>query len=214
MSTAAAKTTDAPHHTYKTFRLTPVQQALVMSVERLMWLRAYQWTPPALRWDEGKVKETHDVILRYVCLAAYYFEFPRGLRFTTYAIGNAGRGCYNYWGQKRSGRMLTMSSLDKKAHENDDPMANNIPARHQESDYLDWEARDLVQRVINFPELTKKERLALIVRFGIEDQIPKTLEETSKIIKVSKERVRQLSESAFYKIRKRALRIGLNLGIT
>ena len=49
--------------------------------------------------------------------------------------------------------------------------------------------------------LTEREAKILIVRFGLEDGIPKTLEETGKFFDLTRERVRQLEKKALIKLR-------------
>ena len=51
--------------------------------------------------------------------------------------------------------------------------------------------------------LTEKEQKVLNLRYGLEDQIPRTLDEVGGIIGVTRERVRQIESKAFDKIRER-----------
>ena len=52
-------------------------------------------------------------------------------------------------------------------------------------------------------ELDKKERDIIYLYFGIEDDIPRSLEEVGKIMNLSKERVRQLKERALLKLKEK-----------
>ena len=67
------------------------------------------------------------------------------------------------------------------------------------SDYLD----DALE------ELTPRERMVLRMRFGIQDQRPRTLGEIGQVIGVSRERVRQLEAEAIAKLRRPNLRLKL-----
>ena len=49
--------------------------------------------------------------------------------------------------------------------------------------------------------LTERERNILILRFGLEDGSPKTLEEVGSIFKVTRERIRQIEAKALRKLR-------------
>lgn len=49
--------------------------------------------------------------------------------------------------------------------------------------------------------LTERERKILVLRFGLEDGQPKTLEEVGKIFKVTRERIRQIEAKALRKLR-------------
>ncbi len=52
-------------------------------------------------------------------------------------------------------------------------------------------------------ELDDKEKKIITLYYGLEDDIPRTLEEIGKIIDVSRERVRQIKERALIKLRKK-----------
>ncbi len=51
-----------------------------------------------------------------------------------------------------------------------------------------------------FKVLDERERLILRLRYGLEDGMPKTLEEVAKLEKVTRERIRQIEARAFDKI--------------
>ncbi|QAR33181.1 RNA polymerase sigma factor RpoD/SigA [Geovibrio thiophilus] len=55
-------------------------------------------------------------------------------------------------------------------------------------------------------ELTEREAKIIELRFGIEGDAPKTLEEIGDMLKISRERVRQLEARALAKLRKKAMR--------
>ncbi len=55
-------------------------------------------------------------------------------------------------------------------------------------------------------ELTEREAKIIELRFGIEGDAPKTLEEIGDMLKISRERVRQLEARALCKLRKKAMR--------
>ena len=50
-------------------------------------------------------------------------------------------------------------------------------------------------------ELTVIEEAVLKLRFGLEDGMPKTLEEVGKIFQVTRERIRQIESKAIEKLR-------------
>lgn len=49
--------------------------------------------------------------------------------------------------------------------------------------------------------LSEREKEVIVLRFGLEDNIPKTLEETGKVFGVTRERIRQIEEKALKKLR-------------
>ena len=64
-------------------------------------------------------------------------------------------------------------------------------------------ARDLLKRRLKeiSGELTKREREILVMRFGLDDGIPHTLEEVGKTFKVTRERIRQIQAKALERLR-------------
>ncbi|MCM8790047.1 MAG: RNA polymerase sigma factor RpoD/SigA, partial [Candidatus Omnitrophica bacterium] len=59
------------------------------------------------------------------------------------------------------------------------------------------------ERVANLMEImTKREKLVLDMRFGLVDSKPHTLAEVAKKLRISRERVRQIEETAILKLRK------------
>ena len=59
--------------------------------------------------------------------------------------------------------------------------------------------RDQIREVLT--DLTERERKILSMRFGLEDNIPHTLEEVGKVFGVTRERIRQIEAKALDKIR-------------
>ncbi len=59
--------------------------------------------------------------------------------------------------------------------------------------------RDQIKEIL--ADLTERERKILSMRFGLEDNIPHTLEEVGKIFGVTRERIRQIEAKALEKIR-------------
>ncbi len=59
------------------------------------------------------------------------------------------------------------------------------------------------ERVANLLEvMTEREKHVLDMRYGLADSQPSTLAEVAKLLGVSRERVRQIEESALLKLRK------------
>ena len=59
--------------------------------------------------------------------------------------------------------------------------------------------KDQIQEVL--VDLTERERKILSMRFGLDDEIPHTLEEVGKVFGVTRERIRQIEAKALQKIR-------------
>ena len=61
---------------------------------------------------------------------------------------------------------------------------------------------EFLEAVLTHSNLTDREREVIKLRFGVEDNIPKTLEEIGKLFGVSRERIRQIEASALTKIKR------------
>ena len=59
--------------------------------------------------------------------------------------------------------------------------------------------KDQIKEILD--DLTERERKILSMRFGLEDNIPHTLEEVGKVFGVTRERIRQIEAKALQKIR-------------
>lgn len=95
-------------------------------------------------------------------------------------------------------------SLDLSANNNNDDnrVLEDKLASHELSPSEDAEISYLKQDIrATLDELSKKERDVLILRFGLEDSSPKTLEEVSSIMNMSRDRVRLLEARAINKLR-------------
>lgn len=71
------------------------------------------------------------------------------------------------------------------------------PEEYFRKEYVKEKIKDALE------ELDEKEKKIIILYYGLEDDIPKTLEQIGKAIGVSRERVRQIKERALIKLRKK-----------
>ena len=63
------------------------------------------------------------------------------------------------------------------------------------------------QMSVVLKKLLPKERKAIILRFGLDDEIPHTLEEAGKKMKLTRERIRQMETTAFRKIKNAVMKL-------
>lgn len=97
-------------------------------------------------------------------------------------------------------------SLDKPVGDEDDSIVADFiadqnvisPEKYAEMVMLKEQIRDLLST------LKERERKVLILRFGIDDDRPRTLEEVGKELKVTRERIRQIEDKALRKLKFKA----------
>lgn len=76
---------------------------------------------------------------------------------------------------------------------------SNDDAVSPEEAVIDSLLRDQIGRVLEL--LTEREQMVVKLRFGLDDGIPRSLEEIGRILGVTRERVRQVEEKALKKLR-------------
>ena len=76
---------------------------------------------------------------------------------------------------------------------------SNDDAVSPEEAVIDSLLRDQIERVME--SLTEREQMVVKLRFGLDDGIPRSLEEIGRILGVTRERVRQVEEKALKKLR-------------
>lgn len=76
---------------------------------------------------------------------------------------------------------------------------SNDDAVSPEEAVIDSLLRDQISRVLEL--LTEREQMVVKLRFGLDDGIPRSLEEIGRILGVTRERVRQVEEKALKKLR-------------
>lgn len=86
--------------------------------------------------------------------------------------------------------------------DNDDTIGSLIEDtkfKNPETLYLEHNQKELVREVLS--SLDEREARIITLRFGLEDDKPKTLSETGEIIGLTKERIRQIENKALMKMR-------------
>ncbi len=122
-------------------------------------------------------------------------EISRKLKIPTDKVGEI-----EMWMQKKA-------SLDAPVGEDGESQLSDFL---QSPDYADTGleverifTKERIQRLLDFA--SKRERAVLDLRFGITDGKNHTLAEVAKVLKVSRERIRQIEKDALTKLRKYAL---------
>ncbi len=91
---------------------------------------------------------------------------------------------------------LTVGNKEDSALEN---FIQDTEAASPEEAVIDSLLKDQIETVLGV--LSDKERTVITLRFGLEDGIPRSLEEIGRIMSVTRERVRQVEEKALKKLR-------------
>lgn len=80
------------------------------------------------------------------------------------------------------------------------------------SPYKNLDNADSNKKLVNLllEDLLDKEKQIIIQRFGVNNHLPKSLEEIGKIFGVTRERIRQIEEKSIEKLRKKATILGID----
>jgi RNA polymerase primary sigma factor len=99
--------------------------------------------------------------------------------------------------------ILEPLSLDLTVGDDDSQLGNFIEDKDSQAPE-DVVFLKMLRDQINYTlkDLTEKEQIVIKLRFGLDDGIPRTLEEIGKYLKMTRERVRQIEEKALIKLRK------------
>ncbi len=78
----------------------------------------------------------------------------------------------------------------------------DIAISHDETPYDSYEKKEVLETILNWLSyLDEKERTVIILRFGLINEQPMTLDEVGQILNLTKERIRQIEEKALNKLR-------------
>lgn len=109
--------------------------------------------------------------------------------------------------------MLDPLSLDMSVGDEESTMGTFIEdkeSKSPEEQVFVQMLRSQIARVLN--ELNEKEQVVIKKRFGLDDGIPRTLEEIGHYLQMTRERVRQIEERAILKLRKFSRQYGFTEG--
>ncbi len=109
--------------------------------------------------------------------------------------------------------MLDPLSLDMSIGDEESTMGSFIEdkdSKSPEEQVFVQMLRNQIARVLN--ELNDKEQVVIKKRFGLDDGIPRTLEEIGHYLQMTRERVRQIEERAILKLRKFSKQYGFTEG--
>jgi len=107
----------------------------------------------------------------------------------------------------RSTKALAFSrvSLDQTVSEDDDRTISETIVDATFPSPIEIVSQEILRKELRkvLKALTPKEARVLILRYGLDDNYPRTLEEIGQIFHLSRERIRQIEEKALYKLRTR-----------
>lgn len=107
--------------------------------------------------------------------------------------------------------MLDPLSLDMSIGDEESTMGSFIEdkdSKSPEEQVFVQMLRNQIERVLN--ELNDKEQVVIKKRFGLDDGVPRTLEEIGHYLQMTRERVRQIEERAILKLRKFSKQYGFS----
>jgi len=109
--------------------------------------------------------------------------------------------------------MLDPLSLDMSVGEDDSNIGSFIEDKDSKSPeelVFTRMLREQISKVLS--ELNEKEQVVIKKRFGLDDGIPRTLEEIGQYLQMTRERVRQIEERAIQKLKKFSKKLGFTEG--
>lgn len=106
--------------------------------------------------------------------------------------------------QKVARNILNMSSLNIKVGDGEDTELISFLEADETNNPLDLVTKSIMNEKIEeaLESLTEREREVIILRFGLLDNSPKTLEEIGDIYGLTRERIRQIEKKSLVKLRK------------
>lgn len=156
---------------------------------RLVRHLAYKYA----RGDEGEVGNIFAAGSLALTRAINAFDFGRGFRFSTIAFRSIEHEIWRYLNESQS-REFTGSEeefFEEKA-------STLNPDDDQDAGMVHGEYQELIQQFLK--DLDPRERFIVEERFGLHGREPLTLEEVGEILKVTRERIRQLEARAMRKL--------------
>ena len=101
-----------------------------------------------------------------------------------------------------------LPTYNEKEEIDDDDSQDNLDIPYENDSADDIDIKQKIGSLMNF--LSNKERTIISQYYGLNGEEPKTLEEIGKELGISKERIRQINENSFKKMRSAALSFNLN----
>jgi len=108
-------------------------------------------------------------------------------------------------GELLRGAVEPMSLETPIGEEGESRLADLIPASDAQNPVVEATRSALRSELFTaLEDLTQREKDVIILRYGMDDEEPRTLEEVGRALDVTRERVRQIETSALAKLRKRS----------
>ena len=93
-------------------------------------------------------------------------------------------------------------SYNQTINDNNSYTFEDVAISHDETPYDSYEKKEILETILNWLSyLDEKERTVIILRFGLINEQPMTLDEVGTILNLTKERIRQIEEKALNKLR-------------
>lgn len=95
-------------------------------------------------------------------------------------------------------------SMNQKIGEDDESELGDFltdSKKSPEESYMDKSLLKEIEKILEACNLTERERRIIILRFGLYDGVPKTLEEVGEVFNVTRERIRQIESKTLKKLK-------------
>jgi RNA polymerase sigma factor (sigma-70 family) len=93
-------------------------------------------------------------------------------------------------------------SYNQTINDNNSYTFEDVAISHDETPYNSYEKKEILETILTWLSyLNEKERTVIILRFGLINEQPMTLDEVGKILSLTKERIRQIEEKALNKLK-------------
>lgn len=136
------------------------------------------------------------------------FDGDKGFKIISYSVWWIKQTIKEAIEKRNSIDAEDLPTYNEKEEIDDDDSQDNLDIPYENDNVDEIDIKQKIGSLMNF--LSNKERAIISQYYGLNGEEPKTLEEIGKELGISKERIRQINENSFKKMRSAALSFNLN----